>query len=286
MDFLTDARRRAFSVWLRTGRLSLRWARGGAAEVKFNPWHDPDDGRFTFAGTGRYFGRGSSSREQSGDASFSRNRRDPSFGGFGGGGQGFNGGGAGGSWEEPKPDAREEEPYGGYGDGSSNGAGASGNWPAPDAASRGTRRAIDTPRSWRRVEANGYVYLIDSLDRTREISGTITYNPSQRRSRSAQARAGGSDRRPSDHGGHYVARELNGPPGGINLFAQDANFNRREYREMENQWRKAVRAEKQVRIKIVPRYPGPSGRPSVVNVWFWIDGNLESLRFPNEPRRK
>ncbi|CAN5331783.1 hypothetical protein BH10PSE13_BH10PSE13_20330 [soil metagenome] len=37
----------AFAFYLRTGRrLGL--------EVKFNPWHDPEDGRFTFAGSGSY----------------------------------------------------------------------------------------------------------------------------------------------------------------------------------------------------------------------------------------
>jgi len=278
MDFLADARRRAFSFWLRTGRLP-RWTRGGITECKYNPWHDPDDGRFTFEGRGRYFGRGSSSggATRSLDAEMSRRPREP-YGGFAGG-DGFNGGGAGGSWDAPDPDPRGREQ-----------APAS-RVPQPArtaraVAPRRARPAIDDPTNWRRVEANGYVYLIDSVDRTREISGTITYNPSQRRSRSAQARAGGSDRRPTDHGGHYVARELNGPPERINLFAQDANFNRSDYREMENQWRRAVRAGKHVRIRIVPRYPGSSTRPSLVNVWFWIDGNPESARFPNESRRR
>lgn len=40
--------RSAFEIFLRTGR--------GTVESKFNPWHDPEDGRFTFAGQGRYFG--------------------------------------------------------------------------------------------------------------------------------------------------------------------------------------------------------------------------------------
>lgn len=43
----------AFSVWLRTGRLPRR------PEIKFNPWHDTRDGRFTFAGAGRYYAAGS-----------------------------------------------------------------------------------------------------------------------------------------------------------------------------------------------------------------------------------
>jgi hypothetical protein len=44
-------RQQAFSVWLRTGRRG-RHPDNGEIERKFNPWHDPDDGRFTFAGAG------------------------------------------------------------------------------------------------------------------------------------------------------------------------------------------------------------------------------------------
>lgn len=43
-----------FEFWLRTGRRKP----SGPGELKFNPWHDPDDGRFTFAGQGKHFGRG------------------------------------------------------------------------------------------------------------------------------------------------------------------------------------------------------------------------------------
>lgn len=47
----------AFEHYVRTGvRLS---ARTMAVELKFNPWHDPENGRFTFIGQGRYFGDGS-----------------------------------------------------------------------------------------------------------------------------------------------------------------------------------------------------------------------------------
>jgi hypothetical protein len=50
---ISDTERpRAFSVWLRTGRWPTVTPSGGV-EVKFNPWHDPADGRFTFAGSGR-----------------------------------------------------------------------------------------------------------------------------------------------------------------------------------------------------------------------------------------
>ncbi len=45
----------AFSIHLRTGRK----VDGRPLEVKFNPWHDPENGRFTFVGQGNYFSRGS-----------------------------------------------------------------------------------------------------------------------------------------------------------------------------------------------------------------------------------
>lgn len=44
----------AFSIWLRTGRR----VKDVPIEVKFNPWHDREDGRFTFVGQGNYFPRG------------------------------------------------------------------------------------------------------------------------------------------------------------------------------------------------------------------------------------
>ena len=44
IDISDNERRRAFSTWLRTGRLlSLRNEEG--IELKFNPWHDPETGR-------------------------------------------------------------------------------------------------------------------------------------------------------------------------------------------------------------------------------------------------
>lgn len=46
----------AFAVFLRTGRRQV--VRSDKIEVKFNPWHNPEDGRFTFAGQGVYYGQG------------------------------------------------------------------------------------------------------------------------------------------------------------------------------------------------------------------------------------
>lgn len=51
-----------FSRWLRTGRGTPE-AGAGCLEVKFNPWHDPADGRFTHSGSGRHYGAGGGSAD-------------------------------------------------------------------------------------------------------------------------------------------------------------------------------------------------------------------------------
>ena len=62
MSLISDSeRRRAFSTWLRTGKLPRTSAVNGV-EVKSNPWHDPVDGRFTFAGSGQNYGQSGSRR--------------------------------------------------------------------------------------------------------------------------------------------------------------------------------------------------------------------------------
>jgi len=66
MTEATDSKqRRAFSHWLRTGRIPPAIGPDGL-ELKFNPWHDPADGRFTFAGAGRQHGAGSKQRPRAG----------------------------------------------------------------------------------------------------------------------------------------------------------------------------------------------------------------------------
>ncbi|HEY6814778.1 MAG TPA: DNA/RNA non-specific endonuclease [Croceibacterium sp.] len=299
MDILEHARRRAFSLWLRTGRLP-RWARGETAEVKYNPWHDADDGRFTFAGTGRYFGRGSSNGgARSVDARMSNRPKEPP-GGSRGGGRGFNGGGASGS-------------YGGGGQGF-NGGGASGSWDQPTAKPRRApqtkprdepaaerlerleravangrrprRGSVDDPATWRTERKNGYTYRVDPLGRTRHVFGTLSENRAQRRSPTEQQRAGRPDRRPTDQGGHYIARRFNGPTEAFNHFAQDANFNRSSYSALENEWSGEMRRGKTVFVSIEPQYEGSSQRPSRILVTYWISGRATRRSFPNEPAER
>lgn len=118
------------------------------------------------------------------------------------------------------------------------------------------------------------------------MTGTLALNSDQARSKTAQAGAGGSDRLPTDDGGHYVARRFNGPTDAFNHFAQDASFNRGNYKALENQWAKDIRAGDRVYVKIVPEYGGGSKRPSAIIVSYSVNGGFFTKRFENSARGK
>ncbi|MGI4939935.1 MAG: DNA/RNA non-specific endonuclease [Janthinobacterium lividum] len=242
-----------FGTYLRTG-LGLDLDDGGV-ELKFNPWHDPATGRFTFKGGG-----------------------DGTWGGggfTGGGGGSFGGGGASGSWGGPaKPQT---------GRSGSQGIAGSDQQDAPVVQS--VPASVTSPAGTT-VTRHGYTYQIDGEGRTTQVSGTLTLNPDQPRSRSAQAAAGGTDRLPTDDGGHYVAARFDGPTDSFNHFAQDANFNRGGYRMLESQWAKDVKHGNPVWVQIVPGYVGSSQRPSTINVVYSVNGQRGFRQFPNSSKGK
>lgn len=77
-----------FEIYLRTG-VNLADT-GSLLALKYNPWHDIEDGSFTRVGMGR--------------------KVPPKFGGYGGGGGGFDGAGASGSWDAPSPAKPKPKP--------------------------------------------------------------------------------------------------------------------------------------------------------------------------------
>ncbi len=245
---------RAFSYWLRTGRWLARRS-PATIEVKFNPWHDPANGEFTFANSGDYHARR-------------------------GGGGDFGGGGSSGSYDAPRSPRAAAKP-------SLVKKQQVSKAKAPDRTSivpvgLAVRPPVET---FRRVTKNGYEFELDSGEQMRRASGTLTMGTEKRNLR-GQRVAGGSDRRSTDDGGHYIARRFNGPPDDFNLFPQDANFNRGTYRLLEEQWARAKRAGKKVEIEIVPGFEAGSTRPYEVDVTFWINGRRESIKFPNEKSEK
>lgn len=291
-----------FELYLRTGRL-LRSV-DAPLELKFNPWHDATDGRFTFVGQGRYFAGGG----WGGASGFGGNRKrgrpfipgggssggggaGGGFGGYGGGSGGaggasgsfvggggsFGGGGAGGSWSAPISKAPR--------------AGRSGKRRSPPPPNQPRAAPIHAPRPAAEYESrvskirNGYRYDIDGHARPVRISGDI-HLANQGRSKRVQLQAGHPDRRPTDDGGHYVAARFNGAPEWFNHFAQDANFNRGAYRVLEDRWAKIRRSGKRVFVEITPHYRGTSMRPHTINVRWIVEGIEHFQDFPNERSSK
>ena len=137
----------------------------------------------------------------------------------------------------------------------------------------------------RTEQRNGYTFWLDGLLRTKNAEGALQ-RKTERRSKPAQRNAGGADRLKTDDGGHYIALRFNGPRDAFNHFAQNANFNRGVYRVLEDKWDKLVRAGKRVRVRIVPEYAGTSLRPSKITVSYLVDGDRTTLFFKNAPGGK
>jgi hypothetical protein len=69
----------SFSCWLRTGKLPPALSPDGL-EFKFNPWHDPVDGRFTFTGAGqRYAANGTNTTDGASGRVSARSGRAPNM---------------------------------------------------------------------------------------------------------------------------------------------------------------------------------------------------------------
>ncbi|MEO7384144.1 MAG: DNA/RNA non-specific endonuclease [Novosphingobium sp.] len=136
------------------------------------------------------------------------------------------------------------------------------------------------------IERNGYKFAIDSAGRTRSASGQLRIDDAVLRSRRAQARTGGSDRKPTDDGGHYIAARFGGPTDKFNHFAQDRNFNRGAYRSMEEGWAKSIKEGHKVKVDISPHYSGGSQRPDQLTVRWTIDGHPKKSFLANQPGGK
>jgi hypothetical protein len=237
---------RPFARWLRTGRLPRVRSPDGI-ELKFNPWHDPKDGRFTFRGSGRYFG----------------------------------GGGASGSWSPTRPERRPSGRPSAPPRRDAVGLPAI-RQHARHAASPTIEQHIPTWHGDHVVQRNGYTFHLDDQQRTREVTGEIHLAEKPVRSRALQAAAGGAERRPLDDGGHYIASRFGGPAEAFNHFAQDRHFNRGAYRELENEWAAATRQGARVDVDITPRFRGSSIRPYSLNVVYHINGTRKEKDIGNE----
>jgi len=263
-----------FALWMRTGRWPDPGA-GAAIKRKFNPWHDPDDGRFTFAGQGRRYGSGGAA--SSSGAQPLKRSRDSSGGGS------FGGAGASGSYGKPapvKPKPRPAPPKRRHLPGSLLAKPAP--WPRPPVRPAPVQPVRTPPL--RPVKRNGYTYHLDENGDTRKIiAPELSMEAQTPRSRSAQANAGKPDRLPTDDGGHFIAHRFNGPNDAFNHFAQDRSSNRGRYRVVEQEWADAHKAGKDVSLKMEIDYPKGSRRPDFIDIWYNIDGTEKHVKIDNRP---
>jgi hypothetical protein len=297
-----------FEIYLRTGLRVKSIVEVEQIFLKFNPWHDPRDGRFTFSGAGTT--SGAAHQRSSSGASHSRQapKQKPSHthDAFRGGGGSTGGGGASGSRKTPNA-----SPPFRAGGGSFGGHGATGSWSEPKqpsitspkeaarqaalaaAAAASTKlhakkptvqsapKPTNVPVVHHTIERNGYQFDIDHEGRTIAASGKLQLVDSPQRSRRAQSGAGGTDRKPADDGGHYIAARFRGPAEKFNHFAQDRNFNRGAYRALESQWAKKIAQGHKIMVTITPHYVGHSQRPDKLDVRWSIDGASRGQAFQN-----
>lgn len=293
---------RAFELYLRTGIISSPAAmEPDPISLKFNPNHDPRDGRFTFAANA---GPSRSGAFRGGAGATGRADRGPSpF-----------------SPEHPKNHTRYMVKRG---DSLAKIAAQRNGLSVPDLArlNRVTPRnplrvgqslmlpkqsyldagraaknkliaiadalrppgpaRIPSDAGWRRISKNGYEFRVDSIERTRLGTGSLKLDSSQVRSRTAQSSAGGKDRLASDQGGHFIGVRFNGPTDRFNHFAQDARFNNGAYKAMENGWERDLKSGKKVYVRITPEYSGASMRPYAIEVNYTVGGETHRRRFVN-----
>ena len=236
----------------------------GILELKFNPWHDTQNGQFRHEGQGARYG------VQAGGVSSAANTVKPKSGGGS-----FGGGGASGSWSKPKPASPKPTPVQPKKEQVK---------PASIAVAKPVLATSAKPKT-HKVEANGYQFELDEQNRTVRARGELRLDPTQKRDDRAQTGEGRPDRLGGDHGGHFIGRQFGGPKEAVNLFAQDASFNRGDYAKLENKWRSSLKSGKKVYVDIQAYYAGNSKRPDIIKGAYWIDGERTPLRFPNKSKR-
>lgn len=251
---LLQAGKSEFEIYLRTGVVLA--STDPSLALKYNPWHDIEDGRFTRADMGRKF--------------------PPKFGGFGSGRSGA--GGASEPWDTTEESGPRPNPK--------RSASSVNSPPIPSSAAKPQRddtvqTAPPTSPVVETLRRNGYAFGVDAQFRTRQITGTLTNGPRSKRSRSMQTQAGKPERLPSDDGGHYIATRFNGPPEKFNHFAQDSNVNRGRYRALEDQWSRDIAGGKVVTVDIRPRFNRGLARPFRIDVIWHTNNVKQSIKVPN-----
>ena len=121
---------------------------------------------------------------------------------------------------------------------------------------------IDPPLAKVKYDVDGYIYETDEFGRVIKVSGdlddVVRARLNSQQIRSVDIKEG----TPSvDQGGHAIAARFYGPGEQINYYPQAAKLNQGAWKEMENEWARALVAGEDVKIQILPKFSGSSKRP-------------------------
>jgi hypothetical protein len=126
---------------------------------------------------------------------------------------------------------------------------------------------------------NGYSYHTDAEGRVTRVEGTLdTLQPAPRNERQQSAVGKAGVERPegyqyglSDDGGHLIGSRFNGAGESINMVPQNSALNQNGlWKQMEDEWQKAIAEGKAVRVRIEPRYTDSSVRPDRFDIVFQV----------------
>nr|WP_288915902.1 DNA/RNA non-specific endonuclease [uncultured Lachnoanaerobaculum sp.] len=133
-------------------------------------------------------------------------------------------------------------------------------------------------------EINGYNYETDDKGRIKSAEGKLYIKDREERLtiKDSIETIGKGDQKEGDDRGHLIGDRFNGSNGLENLVPQDANINRKDYKNLENELAKEVKDGKDVYIKIYVEYPEDSRRPEAIVVIYSIDGKENIRIFPND----
>lgn len=111
---------------------------------------------------------------------------------------------------------------------------------------------------------NGTKYTTDDKGRIIKAEGDLQDTPDNERDNSAQADAGGADRKQGDDGGHIKARVNGGSSGNENLVAMRDTINRGDYKRSENEENQMLKDGKTVHETVEVTYSDDSSRPAKI----------------------
>jgi hypothetical protein len=133
-----------------------------------------------------------------------------------------------------------------------------------------------------------HTYKTDANGRVNLVSGKLELKTRDRSTyqQSKSSKTGGiKDGLPRDDGGHLVASTFSGAGEQINYLPMDSNLNRSAWLQMENGWRRALKAAppKDIKVEILPLYGRDSNRPDAFAVRYWTNGKSKVKFFYNRP---